>query len=439
MKNFARYALSSGAALALLAGCGGSQPLIGAPGAMPQSRAIATQAGRGGSSRPLQSPTYSVLFSFDGSDGQTPMSLLSVNGTLYGTTTTGGSGSGPNCFYVSNYGCGTVFSITPSGEEHVLYSFTGVPDGAFPKAGLIDVHGTLYGTTSYGGADNQGTVFSITTSGQEHVLHSFSGDRDGGQPVAPLLDVNGVLYGTTGYGGGRYSSGTVFRITTAGKERVLHRFHLHRDGYAPDGYAPTGGLVDVNGTLYGTTELGGSGDRDRVRRQIVISGDGTVFSIMTTGQERSLYSFTNSPDGARPFPGLTSVDGTLYGTTDNGGNKNCTGGCGTVFSITTSGQEKVLHSFDLGSGGWAPGQGALLKLRGMLYGTTLLGGTGCSGLGCGIVYALTTGGNETVLYRFAGKPDGSYPGGLINVKGTLYGTTGYGGTYGDGTIFSLKP
>jgi uncharacterized repeat protein (TIGR03803 family) len=290
-------------------------------------------------------------------------------------------------------------------------------------------------------AYNQGAVFSITTTGQEHMIHSFTGNRDGGDPVAPLLDVNGILYGTTSSGGGRHSSGTVFSITTAGNERILHRFHLDfLDGYAPDGYAPIGGLINVTGTLYGTTNLGGSGYRDRVRRHIVISGSGPVFSMTTTGQENSLYSFTNSPDGARPVGRLTNVDGTLYGTTGAGGSTKCADeGCGTVFSITTSGQEKVLHRFTLGSDGWGPYPSALVNLNGMLYGTTLAGGTGCSGAGCGIVYAVTTRGEETVLYRFAGRPDGSNPGDLINVKGTLYGTTGYGGAYGDGTIFSLRP
>jgi uncharacterized repeat protein (TIGR03803 family) len=110
-----------------------------------------------------------------------------------------------------------------------------------------------------------------------------------------------------------------------------------------------------------------------------------------------------------------------------------------VFRVTTSGQEKVLHRFSGSRDGNALGAGALVNLGGILYGTTVAGGTGCSGFGCGIVYAVTTRGKETALYMFAGIPDGTYPSDLIKLNGTLYGTTGYGGAYSDGTIFSLKP
>ncbi len=88
-------------------------------------------------------------------------------------------------------------------------------DGANPSADLIDVGGTLYGTTAYGGTRNAGTVFSTTLGGEETVLHSFGGSRDGANPTARLLDVNGTLYGTTSSGGAN-SSGTVFSITPSG-------------------------------------------------------------------------------------------------------------------------------------------------------------------------------------------------------------------------------
>jgi len=154
----------------------------------------------------------------------------------------------------------------------VLHSFGKGKDGANPSAGLIDVGGTLYGTTSLGGArscnhtDACGTVFSITPSGTEKMLHHFAGGTDGSDPAAPLIDVNGVLYGTTEYGGVHSCSGggcgTVFSITPSGKERVLHAFAAK-----PDGAEPVAGLVEVDGTLYGTTQVGGS------------SGYGTVFAL----------------------------------------------------------------------------------------------------------------------------------------------------------------
>jgi uncharacterized repeat protein (TIGR03803 family) len=98
------------------------------------------------------------LYRFSGPDGAYPdVTLLNVNGTLYGTTFGGGTNS------CDNFGCGTIFSITRSGHETVLYSFKGGPDGANPQSGLSYVNGTFYGTTPYeGGGGGGGTVYSIT-------------------------------------------------------------------------------------------------------------------------------------------------------------------------------------------------------------------------------------------------------------------------------------
>jgi uncharacterized repeat protein (TIGR03803 family) len=319
---------------------------------------------------------YKSLYSFDGKDGGAPYAgLLNVNGTLYGTTYAGGVNCESSSFAT---GCGTVFKITPSGKEALLYSFKGgYKDGETPHADLINVNGTLHGTTVYGGANCTssgacGTVFSITPSGKEALLYSFDG-KDGEYPYAGLINVKGKLYGTT-YRGGANGYGTVFSITPSGKGRVLHSFG------SGDGVGPYAGLLNVNGTLYGTTYHGGT------------HGSGTVFSITTSGKETVLYSFKGgSGDGASPAAGLLNVNGTLYGTTSNGGSGSCllssyALGCGTVFSITTSGKETVLHSFK--------------------------GGTG----------------------------DGRYPeAGLINVNGTLYGTTSSGGANRDGTVFNISP
>ena len=91
--------------------------------------------------------------------------------------------------------------MTPSGTEHVVHDFKGKPDGSTPYAGLIEVNGTLYGTTQYGGSSDRGTVFKMSTSGAEHVIYSFKGSPDGMVPYARLASVNGTLYGTTQYGG----------------------------------------------------------------------------------------------------------------------------------------------------------------------------------------------------------------------------------------------
>jgi uncharacterized repeat protein (TIGR03803 family) len=242
-----------------------------------------------------------------------------VNGALYGTTIVGGV----SCVSDGG-GCGTVFSITPGGKEKVVYSFRGGTDGALPGgAGLIDVTGTLYGTTRYGGAysthfvGSAGTVFTITPSGKEKVLHSFGSGTDGIEPQSGLIEVNGTLYGTTYSGGsghcGTFGCGTVFSITPSGRETVLHSFS------GPDGHEPMTALLNVNGTLYGTTNSGGA------------HGFGTVFSMTLSGDETVLYSFGGSgQDGLFPESGVIDVNGTLYGTTWWGGATNG----GTVFSIT---------------------------------------------------------------------------------------------------------
>lgn len=156
-----------------------------------------------------------MLYSFQcGSDGADPTSgLIDVNGTLYGTTENGG---GSGCQTASLSGCGTVYSVTTSGSEKVLYRFSGGSDGHYPNASLTEMNGTLYGTTSGGGSAGDGTVFSIGPSGSEQVVRSFAGS-DGAHPFADLIAVNNVLYGTTVGGGlksGCYKGcGTVFALT----------------------------------------------------------------------------------------------------------------------------------------------------------------------------------------------------------------------------------
>jgi uncharacterized repeat protein (TIGR03803 family) len=255
-----------------------------------------------------------VLYGFAGPpDGARPEArLLNVNGTLYGTTSVGGS----SC--QSFGGCGTVFSITPGGKEKVLYRFRGSPyDGAIPSAGLVDVKGTLYGTTILGGASNIGTVFSITPGGKEKVLYSFTSYSVTSVYPSGLVDVSGTLYGTT-TGGGEYSAGTVFSITLGGKEKVLHSFSCCRG----DGFSPQDALLNVNGTLYGTTDAGGAN-----------GGNGTVFSITLSGHETVLYSFmgrsSGKQDGSDAQSGLSYVNGRFYGTTYLGGAYDY----GTVYSI----------------------------------------------------------------------------------------------------------
>lgn len=309
-----------------------------------------------------------------------------------------------------------------AGTEHVVYRFKGGKDGAYPTAGLIDVKGELYGTTPDDGADSSGTVFAVSTSGKERVLYSFQRGTDGTLPFAGLIAVGSKLYGTT-TGGGANGYGTVFDVSTSGTERVLYNFKSGTDGAVPEA-----ALISVGSELYGTTAGGGADDA------------GTVFEVSTSGTERVLYTFKGGTDGKGPYAGLTDVKGTLYGTTHFGGAGDCSGGCGTVFAVSTSGKERVLHSFAGGSDGANPWAG-LIDVGSELYGTTYVGATSaCAyGSGCGTVFEVSTSGKERVLHRFAGNPDGANPyAGLIAKGSELYGTTSFGGANGVGAAFEVS-
>ncbi len=222
--------------------------------------------------------------------------LLNVSNTLYGTTFYGGArGCG--------VGCGTVFKVTTSGKVTLLHSFGASGHGLYPATDLVDVDGTLYGTTSEGGANGRGTVFAITTSGTETVLNGFGASGDGANPDAGVVNVNGTLYGTT-VTGGASGDGTVFAITTAGAETVLYSLK----GGSGDGAGPNAALLNDDGTLYGTTRFGGGVE---CRKHL---GCGTVFSITPSGAEAVLHMFTGHlRDGAYPYADLLDVKGTLYG------------------------------------------------------------------------------------------------------------------------------
>jgi uncharacterized repeat protein (TIGR03803 family) len=207
-----------------------------------------------------------------------------------------------------------VFRITTAGTFTVLHIFgKKSPDGASPEAALLDAYGTLYGTTSGGGKYGRGTVFSISTAGNEKVLYSFgtNGGSDGSQPSSALIDVQGTLYGTTVRGGSHGNVGTVFSMALDGTENVIHNFN------GSGGNQPVAGLKNIEGVLYGTTSLGGANNL------------GTVFSMTTSGEEKVLHSFSGG-SGVNPVAGLVPVAGTLYGTTYGSVKQHH----GNVFSIT---------------------------------------------------------------------------------------------------------
>jgi uncharacterized repeat protein (TIGR03803 family) len=318
---------------------------------------------------------YRVLYRFKGgTDGASPVGVIDVNGVLYGTTSAGG---GSGC---GSGGCGTVFELKPSGKGYrVVYSFKGGTDGANPDS-IIDVNGTLYGAT-YGGdvPSDYGTVFALNSStGAESVIYSFKGGTDGASPAYAPIDVNGAFFGTTTGGGGSGCGGggcgTVFKVSTSGKERVLYSFTGGTDGASP--YS----VIAVNGAIYGATNNGGAS-----------CNCGTVFDVnRSTGAENVLYRFQGGTDGAYPTSSI-DVGGELYGATTTGGGS----GNGTVYSVNSStGAESIVYSFNGGSDGAYPVNG-LTAVNGALYGTTYVGGGGtrCKPIngfpsGCGTVFTV---------------------------------------------------
>ncbi len=428
MRKLPLYICLGALLISSIAGCGRDSTSPAITAAAP-SRTLLQDAHRG----------YKLVYTFQGGAfGSVPFGgLTAVKDRLFGTTLLGGFTS------ACSAGCGTVFAGTKS-----IYSFKGPSkkDGEKPNGDLLLVGNTLYGTTMGGGNDSGvcsedgytngcGTVFAIDTKGRERVVYRFKGGSDGSNPKAGLIAVNGTLYGTT-YGGGtdcEYSSsppgcGVVFAIAPSGNESVLYRF-----AGPPDAANPDAALLVVSGDLYGTTDFGG--------KCHFSNGCGTVFKISLSGGESVVYSFQGNKDGLRPQTPLVYANTSLYGTTSEGG---CEGSCyygvggGTLFSMSLSGHEKIVHRFSGNGDGVVP-SGRLVFQNGELYGTTFGGGADEQGT----IYSADSSGVR-ILHSFAGTPDGSIPWGLTprGSQGRLYGTTQAGGAVsygGAGTIFRYTP
>lgn len=291
---------------------------------------------------------------------------------------------------------------------------------------------------------------------QESILYSFGQFSDGRNPAsAPLFDAAGNMYGTAASGGlpGEpyfNTNGIVWELTPAAggtwTETVLYNFGT----VSGDGASPNGSLIfDAAGNLYGTVTGGGA------------HGEGAVFEL-TPGKsaggawtEKILYSFqAGTTDGGAP-QNVTLVrdsKGNLYGTTQYWGAYGSSLTGGTVFELSpqTDGtwKEQMIYSFGSGNDGAVPVSGVTMDAAGNLYGTTEFGGTH----GDGTVYELSpaSGGTwkEKVLHNFYldatnGATDGAYPYDpvILDSSGNLYGTTKNGGanpTY-LGIVFELSP
>jgi len=373
--------------------------------------------------------TETVLYSFTGgTDGAQPFQagvIFNQAGDLYGVTQYGGA-----------YGQGTVFELSPSPggtwTETVIYSFTGGSDGANPQGGLATDGLNIYGTTAYGGEDNDscGTFFIVNkgAEGQLQVLHTFNDlTLDGCQPESDLSFDGYATWGTTAYGGGNKEPGTVFVWAPGGDYGIQS---------APGnsfGSYPTG-LTLFGNSIYATAYSGGP-------KQL-----GSVFERFSSRKAKAKHTFITCKDGCFPVGDLaTQVNANgariMYGTNSAGGDADR----GTVYQLTDKKDDdkwaaSLLHSFS-GSDGAYPWGGVILDPAGNLYGTASAGGTENSGT----VFELTPGAKNTwtytLLYSFSGGTDGNSPTGslVLDSAGNLYGTTNYGGAYGQGVVYEITP
>lgn len=391
---------------------------------------------------PAETPSgYFILHHFGDStvphDGCNPRdSLYQLPGSqnLYGVTQDKGN---PNS--------GTIYKITPYGEEMVLHVFSGTPPNADGTASnqaceyslTLGFGGGFRGVTNGGGQYNGGTVFSISQDGTFKTLYEFGNPdiKDGPRnPNGPLLlSTDSNLYGVSASGGSA-GHGTIFKVTPRGIVTTVHSFG---DGaVANEGESPRGALLWVNeATYYGATSSG-------AHAKDAPDFKGSLFATTTAGKVTVLHRFV---DGTVPNDGnatgkvglFRTLDGSTYGTTEFGGANNA----GTFFKFTPEGAVTILHSFgdQTLKDGSSPQPNFVEGLDGNFYGTCASGGAA----GNGTIYKITPKGSVTILHNFG---DGTIPndgvkpeGGLVpSNDGTFYGTASEGGSAGKGVVFRIK-
>jgi uncharacterized repeat protein (TIGR03803 family) len=393
--------------------------------------------------------TVNLLYSFSNTtDGAWPVNGLVFDsaGNLYGAASAGLYQNGPYC---SSYGCGGIYEMTPDGSGSwtattTIHVFHG-SDGGSPYTNLIlsKSGDTLFGTTSQGGEYGYGTVFQLSKASGvwiHTVIHNFNFNNvDGIIPGGLAMDAAGNLFGMT-YNGGAHSLGTVYQLSRTEGNHWKEKI-LYSFSGGPDAAYPFSYPVysAVDGSLYGTTQYGGE------------SGNGTVFRLSPGANgswtEKILFSFGGENGSAPTGPLLLARQGqTILGTTSSGG----AFAYGAVFLLQETGQDKwaetVIHSFNNdGTDGYSVSGGLLLTGTGHLYGTTLNGGLNSGG----IVYELLPNhsgvGNwtENIVHNFDPSlgNDGSLPNGILvfNKAGSnLLSTTQEGGPLTLGTVYQIS-
>jgi uncharacterized repeat protein (TIGR03803 family) len=362
--------------------------------------------------------SFQVLHGFSSNSSPTAPVIEGKDGAFYGTTLYGGTQDN-----------GTVFRVTTNGvfTNLVVFNFA---NGAHPFAGLtLGPDGTLYGTTATGGPMGGGTVFRVTSDGEFATIGAFA-MQNWQSPRGLTFGSDGFLYGITVSGGvftneQGYGYGTVFRIATNGFLTGLASFA------GTNGWSPFDKLVEGDdGAFYGTTRYGGDQTNGSP------NGYGTVFKVTTNGVLASLVSFAGT-NGSYPFSGVVKGrDGMFYGTTSGGG----TADRGTVYRVNSAGELTTLVNFDRNFTGIYPAGGLVEGNDGAFYGTTTQGTFSPAAFG-GTLFRVTTNGAFYAVYSFA-EADGRWPAAsLVQASdGAFYGTCEYGGGVPNGgTVFRLDP
>jgi uncharacterized repeat protein (TIGR03803 family) len=381
--------------------------------------------------------TFTNLHNFAYFDGAYPLAgLVTSNGVLYGTTSTGGNGiTGED---------GTVFKLIVNGSGFTnLYCFSESTDGGDLSGPLILSGNTLYGSAYFGTVSNTGSIFAINTDGSKRTNIfifptnnynvAFGTNADGAFPEGNLCLSGNTLFGIAN-GGGSESWGTVFAVTTNGSA-----FTNLQDFTFTNGQYPSAGVIVSNNVIYGVTSDGGP---------VGFGNAGTIFRMNTDGSAfTNIYYFEapTSTNGLTPLCPLLLSGNTLFGTAAEGGNY----GSGTIYKLNTDGSAfTVLHQFTATNGvagtnsdGSDP-QAGLLLWSNTLYGAASKGGSS----GSGAIFQLNLDGTGfKTLYCFSStnnlsstNADGATPlGTLVISSNFLYGAANRGGTNADGTIFAI--
>lgn len=375
------------ALIAAVAGCTQQSALFQPPNAPP--------AGVDSKQSRPASANYQVLYNFTSAEGRVT-SVAALDGLLY---TTSAQYSQPLQSLLIFDATGRVRAFRRNENISMLFSLSGKMYALVPCA-----------------ASNCTAIETLDDSGTLNLVRKVHASIGG----YVLTVAGGKAYGT--------NHGTVYSLTPSGQYRVVYRFRGGVDG------SVVSSLVPVGGKVYGTTFDGGS------------KGYGSFFVIDPAGQKQTLYEFKGGSDGLNPTA-LVPADGAFYGVTERGGTNTCqvassgpsqlqTAGCGTMFEMSSSGNERVVYNF--GTANAFPI--SLIETAGVLYGATS-GEQVSAGAGTSTIFTITPSGVLKTLHAFGTQRDDAMWADLgpLPASGSLFGTALVGGKYGDGILFKLSP